>query len=134
MAKINGTNVLVEWGDFIIGGSTSCTLNIDMDTPDATTKDQEGFEENIAGIRSGTIDVSNLHDPAQETPTKAMIHVLIGAWLNRNEWQIYYDEAGAGDTTYRADGLMSDFSMNADFEQPVSFDVSFDLTGEIEHI
>jgi predicted secreted protein len=69
MAKINGSNVVV-WLDHLIGPTaddkilftTNCTLTINHDLPDATSKDSEGWAKHISGLRSWEVTVDGLSD------------------------------------------------------------------------
>ncbi len=63
----NGTDLLLKIHDgttisatTTIGHSTSCTLTLSNDLPEATTKDSNGFQEVIAGVKSGEISFEGL--------------------------------------------------------------------------
>ena len=69
MAKINGSNVVV-WLDHLTGPkaddkilfTTNCTLTINHDLPDASSKDSEGWAKHISGLRSWEVTVDGLSD------------------------------------------------------------------------
>ena len=61
MAKINGTVMTVYAADLILWTKT-CTLNIEQDLPDGTTKGSAGWEEHINGVRRWTIDFDGAYD------------------------------------------------------------------------
>ena len=61
----NGTNLIlkfhnVEGSVAALGHSTSATLSLSADLPDATSKDSSGFNEVIAGTRTGEISFEGL--------------------------------------------------------------------------
>ena len=61
----NGTNLLVkviaDGGTLAtIGHTTSCSMSLTHDLPEATTKDSSGYAEFISGIRGGTISFEGL--------------------------------------------------------------------------
>ena len=61
MASVkNGTLVLVKDDGTAIASTTDATLNVEMDTPDASTKGSSGWAEHIAGQKSWSIDVEGL--------------------------------------------------------------------------
>ena len=49
MAKFNATDLILKVNGTPIAHSTSATLNINQDLPDATSKDSAGWSENIRG-------------------------------------------------------------------------------------
>ncbi len=61
----NGTNLLLKFAadggsPASIGHSTSCSLSLSNDLPEATTKDSSGYQEVIAGVKSGEISFEGL--------------------------------------------------------------------------
>ena len=63
MAKVAGVDVLVKLedtstpGTFVtLGGQSGATLNRSTNTIDATSKDANGWAENLAGVNSWSID------------------------------------------------------------------------------
>ena len=57
---INGTLVLLSADSTAIASTTDATLNIELDTPDASTKDSEGWADHIQGQKSWSVDVEGL--------------------------------------------------------------------------
>jgi predicted secreted protein len=121
MAKVNGTSVVVKWNAAIIGGSTSATLNINVDLPDTTTKDSGGWAEHLHGLRDYSIDVDALHDPTNPV----FDDTLAAAIIARATVTVIFE--GAAGSIYTGKGSISSLSKTADMEQPVSYSVS--ITG-----
>jgi len=46
----NGTNLVLSVEGTNLGHTTSCSLTLSTDLPEATTKDSSGFQEVIAGV------------------------------------------------------------------------------------
>jgi len=62
MAKVNGTDMTVLTGSDVVLYSKNCTLNIEQDLPDSTTKGSSGWEEHINGVRRWSIDFDGAFD------------------------------------------------------------------------
>lgn len=62
MAKIDGTLILLNANGSPIAHVKNATLNLNMDLPDATDKDDEGWADHIAGLRDWSVDVDGLID------------------------------------------------------------------------
>ena len=56
----NGTNLILKIEGTAVGHTTSCSMSISMDTPEATTKDSAGFSEYIGGVKGGEISFEGL--------------------------------------------------------------------------
>ena len=62
MAIFNGTELGVYIGGTLIAAATDCSLSLNMETIDITTKDSAGFRELLGGVKSGSMSVSGLID------------------------------------------------------------------------
>ena len=62
MAIFNGTELGVYIGGTLIAAATDCSLSLNMETIDITTKDSAGFRELLGGVKSGSMSVSGLVD------------------------------------------------------------------------
>jgi len=58
----NGTNLLLKVEGDTIGHTTSCSLTISHDLPDATTKDSNGFSEVISDLEAARFLLRGLVD------------------------------------------------------------------------
>jgi len=56
----NGTNLVVLVGTEVVAHSTSCSLSVSADLPDATTKSSGGWADQIAGLRSWSLTTDGL--------------------------------------------------------------------------
>jgi hypothetical protein len=112
----NGTDLLLkvsstDGAEANIGHTTSCTISLSNDLPEATTKDSGGFQEVIAGVRSGEISFEGL--------------------LARTKLFFEFGTAATGDQLYSGAGFLSSLEVSAEMESPVTYSGSITITGTI---
>lgn len=127
MAVFNGTNLILKIEDTALGHSTSCTLTLNNDLPEATTKDSSGFQEVIAGVMSGEISFDGLVDYSDSANAIELADYL----LARTQITCVFGTTTTGDAIYTAEGFLSSVEMSAEMESPVSYSGSITLTGSI---
>jgi len=128
----NGTNLLVKViGDggtlATIGHTTSCSMSLSHDLPEATTKDSNGYSEFISGVRGGTISFEGL--VAYDDSSNA--EEIIGYVTGRNKVDWSFGTAATGDTVYSGEGYISSIEVSAEMESPVSYSGEITITGAI---
>ena len=123
----NGTNLILKIEDTTLGHTTSCTLTLNNDLPEATTKDSSGFQEVIAGVMSGELSFDGL--VAYDDSANAI--ELADYLLARTQLTCVFGTAATGDAVYSAEGFLSSVEMSAEMESPVSYSGSITLTGAI---
>lgn len=128
----NGTNLLVKvigaGGTLAtIGHTTSCTMSLTHDLPEATTKDSSGYAEYISGVRGGEITFEGL--VAYDDSANA--EEIIGYVTSRNKVDWSFGTAASGDTVYEGEGFISSIEVSAEMESPVSFSGTITITGAI---
>lgn len=121
MAKINGTDLLVYVGATAIAHSTSATLTIDQDLPDATTKGSGGFADHINGLKSWSIDFDGLVDYSASYGAEELFDNL----KNGNNVTVKFATLTAGDSAWTGTASVSNLTMSAEMEAPVSFSGTF---------
>jgi len=119
---------------FYLGANAVAELNsvsnaITGETLDVTTFDSSCLKEFIAGIRSGTMDISGFYDPTDATGQAAMFTALLaGTTLTTTQQpKILYDATNG----FSADGVISSLSTSASVDGTVEFSASIQLTGTI---
>jgi predicted secreted protein len=127
MPKINGTDLLVYVGAVPIAHSTSATLNIEQDLPDATTKSSGGFADHINGLKSWSIDFDGLVDYASSYGAEELFDNL----KNGNNVTVKFATSTGGDSYWQGTASVASLSMTADMEAPVSFSGSFTGKGTL---
>ena len=123
----NGTNLILQVEGNVVGHTTSCTLSLSNDLPEATTKDSNGFQEVIAGVISGEISFEGLVDYSDTANAIEMADYL----LARTQITCVFGTQEAGDAVYTAEGFLSSVEQSAEMESPVSYSGSITLTGAI---
>ena len=121
MAKFNGTDLLVYVGTTAIAHSTSATLNIEQDLPDATTKGSGGFADHINGLKNWSIDFDGLVDYAASYGVEELFDNL----KNGNNVVVKFSTATGGDSFWTGTASVSSLTMTAEMEAPVSFSGTF---------
>lgn len=123
----NGTNLILKVENNTVGHTTSCTLSLSNDLPEATTKDSSGFQEVIAGVMSGEISFEGLVAYDDTANAIEMADFL----LARTQLTCVFGTAVSGDDVYTAEGFLSSVEMSAEAESPVTYSGSITLTGSI---
>ena len=123
----NGTNLLLSVEGNVLGHTTSCSLSLSNDLPEATTKDSNGFQEVIAGVISGELSFDGLVDYSDTANAIELADFL----LARTQITCVFGTAETGDAIYTAEGYLSSVEQSAEMESPVSYSGSITLTGAI---
>tara|TARA_R110000822_G_scaffold35258_1_gene99489 strand:+ start:530 stop:946 length:417 start_codon:yes stop_codon:yes gene_type:complete len=128
----NGTNLLLKFAAgassaVAIGHSTSCSLSLSNDLPEATTKDSAGFQEVIAGVKSGEISFEGL--VAYDDSNNAIQAADLLIARTKINWT--FGTAESGDAVYSGSGFLSSVEMSAEMESPVTYSGSITVTGAI---
>lgn len=123
----NGTNLLLSVEGNVLGHTTSCSLSLSNDLPEATTKDSNGFQEVIAGVISGELSFDGLVDYSDDANAIELADYL----LARTQITCVFGTAETGDAIYTAEGYLSSVEQSAEMESPVSYSGSITLTGAI---
>lgn len=127
MAKFNGTDLLVYVGATPIAHSTSATLNIEADLPDATTKDSAGWADHINGLKSWSIDFDGLVDYAASYGVEELFDNL----KNGNNVTVKFSTSTGGDSYWTGTASCNSLTMTAEMESPVSFSGTFTGKGTL---
>jgi len=128
MAVINGTNFLLKKGGTELGHTTSATLSLSVDTPDATTKSSGGFQEVIAGTISGEISFEGLVDFAD---TNENAEELGDTLLARTEVEYVFEGGAVGNQKWTGNGIISSLEITSEAESPVTYSGTVVLTSTI---
>lgn len=123
----SGTNLILKIEDTTLGHTTSCTMSFSSDLPEATTKDSSGFQEVIAGVKSGEISFDGL--VAYDDSANAI--ELADYLLAGTQVTAVFGTAVSGDSVYTVEGFLSSVEMSAEMESPVSYSGSITTTGSI---
>jgi hypothetical protein len=123
----NGTNLILTVEGATVGHTTSCSMSLSMDTPEATTKDSNGFSEYIGGVKGGEISFEGLIAYDDSANAIEMADYL----LARTQLTCVFGTAETGDAVYTAEGFLSSVEMSAEMEAAVTYSGSITITGAI---
>lgn len=123
----NGTNLILTVEGATVGHTTSCSLSLSMDTPEATTKDSNGFSEYIGGVKGGEISFEGL--VAYDDSANAI--EFADYLLARTQLTCVFGTQEAGDAVYTAEGFLTSVEMSAEMEAAVTYSGSITITGAI---
>ena len=128
----NGTNLILKFhstdgSEVAVGHSTSASLSLSADLPDATTKDSSGYNEVIAGTRTGELSFEGLvaYDDSNNA-IEASDYLLA---RTKVFWE--FGTSVTGDDVYSGAGFLNSVEMSAEMESPVSYSGSITVTGAI---
>ena len=123
----NGTDLILKIEGTTVGHTTSCSMSISMDTPEATTKDSAGFSEYIGGVKGGEISFEGLVAYDDTANVIEMNDYL----LARTQLTCIFGTTEAGDAIYTAEAFLSSVEMSAEKESAVTYSGSLTITGAI---
>lgn len=131
MAIFNGTELGVYIDDTLIAAATDCSLSLNMETIDITTKDSSGFRELLGGLRSGSISCSGLIDYLDASNKD--ITDLWTAWENRSSLTLKFSKANesTGELSFSASGFITSLEQSGGTEDTATYSATFELTGAI---
>lgn len=128
----NGTNLILKFhstdgSEVAVGHSTSASLSLSADLPDATTKDSSGYNEVIAGTRTGELSFEGLvaYDDSNNA-VEAADYLLA---RTKVYWE--FGTSVTGDEVYSGAGYLNAVEMSAEMESPVTYSGSITVTGAI---
>ena len=125
MALINGTTFNLFYNGDALGHSSSSSFSIQVDLPESTTKSSAGFQEVIAGVRSGTISVSGLVDPSDTFGFDQLAEMI----LLQSEVGWIFEQSAFQGLQLSGNGYVTSVEQTGDLENPVAYDVEIKLSG-----
>jgi len=147
MSKINGTSFTLFIPDanvdsdsastvwLPIAGSTSCTLNRNAETSEVTTKDSSGNAEYIATKKSWDVSFDGLTDFASSLDLAqgsfASIEDLFDYLDGRVAIKVAIGVEGANEAYWYGDSIVSNITLTADMESPVTYSGTLQGTGAL---
>jgi TP901-1 family phage major tail protein len=132
MAIFNGTELGVYIDSTLIAAATDCSLSLNVETIDITTKDSAGFRELLGGVRSGSISVSGLIDYTDADSNKDVTD-LWTAWEARTAVTVKFSKATevTGDLSFSASAIITSLEQSGGTEDTATYSATFELTGAI---
>lgn len=123
MAYELGNDIRVSVGEKLIGGQQNCSLNMETETGDTTTKDSGVWSESEAVGLSWSVDCDGLIAVDDEG-----VEALITAWQTMKTVDIKYGKTGK----YRkGKAIIESLSQNASQKEKCTYSVTFKGVGEL---
>ena len=133
MSKLNGTLCAIISGSDKLLHIDNCTLNVNVNLPDASTKESSGWAEHINGQRDWEITFDGKYD---ETGTGITPDEILAAIIARSaDTAIKFTTDGAtGAAGWTGNGTYRNLSLAANMETPATFSVSIKGNGALAAI
>ena len=125
MALINATSFLLLKDTTVVGHSKSTSFNINVDLPDATTKESLGWAEVIPGVKSGTISCECLTDYSDNLNFGELAEMII---TKEKATFIFKDNVNPK-LIVRGEGFINSVDETAEFKTATTFNLQINLTG-----
>lgn len=126
--KIAGVDVLlsVKSGTefVVVGGQSGATLNRETNVIEVTSKDANGWQENVSGVRNWSLECEGF-----VVESDASYTLLENAWLNGDK--VDCKIALPSGKTYTGLGLIDSFSEEYPQDDAVSYSLSLTGTGAL---
>lgn len=128
----NGTNLVLkaiaDGGTLAtIGHTTSCSMSITQDLPDATTKDSAGYAENINGLRSFEISFDGLVDYTDSQNAAEFINHI----KDRDKLDFSFGTAASGDQLIEGECRVASIEVSGEMESAVTYSGTLTGTGAL---
>jgi predicted secreted protein len=124
MPVINASSFLLLKDTTVIGHSRSTSFNVNVDLPDATNKESNGFQEVIAGVKSGTISCDCLTDYSDSLSFSQLSEMVI----TKEKAVFYFKDIANNKFLLRGEGFVQSVDETAEFENATSFNLEINLT------
>ena len=133
----NGTSLVVLINGQVIAHSTSCSLSLAVDAPDASDKEAAGWAVEIGGQKSWSVTTDGL---------STVVPGVLASYVSTDELMILAADRVAvtlkfttvtgttptpGDVYWTGNAFIESVDITADMENPVTFSVSFKGTGAL---
>ncbi len=124
---LKGCQASFSLGTNVVAQLNNISNPLTGDTLDVTSFDSSCVREFIAGLRSGTMDISGFYDPADTNGQVAMFTAFLNGTLltTTQKPKILWD----GTNGIEADGVISSLTVDATVEGTVNFSATIQNSG-----
>lgn len=137
MAIFNGTDLVLKVqavngaaDEFKLMHSTSCSLSVNADTIDVSTKDSQGFRDLIGGQKSFSLSADGLMDFASTLSTTDTDELFTNM-MNRTSVTFTFALDVQAGYKYTGSGFITSLEISGGMEDAPTYSVSIEGTGEI---
>ena len=126
---IKGCGASFSLGSNVVAELNNIANAYSADSLDVTTFDSSCIREFIAGLRSGTMDISGFYDPTDTNGQVAMFTAcLAGTTLTTTQKpKILWN----GTNGFEADGIITAYNVDTAVDGTVNFSATIQLTGAV---
>lgn len=128
MSKFNGSLIKILVGASAIEDLEECTLTIDGETIDVTTKDSNGWTERLHGVKSWSMAGSGILDWAATEGADEIYDDLVNGTTATFK---FGGSAVSGHSEISGTGLYTNLEISAPKEDKVSFSFSIEGSGAL---
>lgn len=114
----------------IVASSTSGTFSGELETIDATSKDDDGARAILVSAISWSMSVEGLVQYDDGT-NKVRSAELFTIWKNKTKIRVAWSTGVDGDTIYWGDGFITSYEESAGLNEVATFSVSIEGDGDI---
>ena len=125
LESINCVRDAFEDEKIVLGHSVSTTISLNVDLPESTTKDSNGFREVIAGVRSGEVAVDGLVDYGDTLNFNELATMM----LTKQKAEFYFEDSSNSLYIFNGEGFIDSVEQIAEMENSTSYSVGISLTG-----
>lgn len=125
--KLNGTDLLVYVGGTKIYHTKTHSMTVSMDTRDATTKDSAGWTDVLEAALHWGMSGDGLVAQDATYGYADLFDVIIA----RTAVVVKFSTEETGDVYFQGSAFLVDLPQDADTEESVGFNFTFDGTGQL---
>ena len=125
MAIQNATNVTLSVAGEVMAHATSASFSINRDLRDSTTKQSQGWQQNLAGLMSWEMSGDAFVDIAATDASLGDLFTLLTD-ADGDSVAVVFTVGASGDT-YSGNAFLTSISVDAGVEENATFSIS--LTG-----
>lgn len=126
----NGSLLIVKVGGVAVAHSTSCSLSVSTDLPDATTKDSQGWAQQIQGLRSFSLSTDGLA-VIESAAAGVNVEDLFSSIASRTDVTVTFSTFVSGDKIWTGTAAVESLDFTGDMESPATYSASFTGTGPL---
>lgn len=124
MAKVKGVDVVLSIGAAELGGQRNATLNRSAELIDVTDKvSTGGWKENLSGFKEWSLDCDGLYVVSDTAYAS-----LVSAFNAGTPVSVTLSD---GTLTYTGSGYITDFPLEAPYDDALTYSVSITGTGAL---
>jgi len=125
MENIKGIDILVKVNDIVIGGQQGATLNRSKEGIEITSKDSNGWKDQVGGIKEWGIDADGLF-VIDDAGYKALEDSFM------NDAKVEVSLATPTGAKYEGEAIVTDFPLEAGFEDMATYSLTLEGCGELK--